>query len=271
MTKGEMKKYKQFTIESLTDACLVLSTLISGVIVNLEKYEEYAQETMELLEKTNGDYVDAKEYDDVNDKLLFRQREILRLVADCQSSSFSYKNLRPLLEKKQFLKKPLSQDMNQLLGELLDVRNWSFHNPQSMLVAEKEVANKSIPDCFKDMVTITPQLNPILIHKCERYDVMMLASLIVHAGTRIEQFGQILQNMKQDYQEMYDSIEPKSLPIINGVLTSDVQYQEVMYTESLKGFYSDVAQISMAIQKSKYDGTDQKYKEWTFPDPDRKK
>ena len=104
MTKGEMKKYKQFTIESLTDACLVLSTLISGVIVNLEKYEEYAQEAMELLEKTNGDYVDAKEYDDVNDKLLFRQREILRLVADCQSSSFSYKNLRPLLEKKQFLK-----------------------------------------------------------------------------------------------------------------------------------------------------------------------
>ncbi len=271
MAKGDMKKYKQFTIESLTDACFVLSTLISGVIVNLEKYEEYAHEAMELLEKTNGDYVDAKEYDDVNDKLLFRQREILRLVADCQNSSFSYKNLRPLLVNKKFLKRPLSQEINQLLSELLDVRNWSFHNPQSMLVAEREVANKSIPDCFKDMVKIMPQLNPILIHKCERYDVMMLASLIVHAETRIEQFDQILQTMKQDYQEMYDSIEPKSFHIINGVLTSDVQYQEVKYTEKLNSYFSDVSQISMAIQKSKYDGTDQKYNEWTIPNSDKEK
>lgn len=58
--------------------------------VNLEKYKEYASEAESLLESTQEEYVPAKEYDDVNDKLLYRQREILKFTADHQSSSFSY-------------------------------------------------------------------------------------------------------------------------------------------------------------------------------------
>ena len=271
MAKEDKKKYKQFTIDTLTDACLVLSTLISGVILNLEKYEEYAVEACELLKNVSGEYIAAKEYDDVNDKLLFRQRELLRLIADCQSSSFSYKSFRQILEKKKYLVEPLPQETSQLLNELLDVRNWTFHNAQSILVAEREVANKSIPDFLKGMVQITPQLNPIIINKCEKYETIMLYSLILHSQKRIEQFHQVLQTMKKDYQKMYDLIEPKQIPIVNGGLTSEVQYQEIPYTERLKGFTSDVAQVSMAIQKSKYDGTDQKYKEWVLPEIEQEK
>lgn len=29
-------------------------------------------------------------------------------------------------------------------------------------------------------------------------------------------------------------------------------------------YHSDIAQISMAIQKSKYDGTEEKYREWVI-------
>ena len=74
--------------------------LISGVVVNLEKYKEYATEAELLLEKTDGEYVPAKEYESVNDKLLFRQREILKLTADHQSSSFSYKEEMQWMSKR---------------------------------------------------------------------------------------------------------------------------------------------------------------------------
>ena len=134
MSGGTKQQFKQFTINSIQDACLALGMLISGVVVNLEKYKEYATEAELLLEKTDGEYVPAKEYESVNDKLLFRQREILKLTADHQSSSFSYIDLRKHLEKNKYLSSSLSQEVTDLLSEFLDIRNWSFHNPQSLMV-----------------------------------------------------------------------------------------------------------------------------------------
>lgn len=71
MSGGTKQQFKQFSITSAEDACLVLGMLISGMTVNLEKYKEYASEAESLLESTQEEYVPAKEYDDVNDKLLY--------------------------------------------------------------------------------------------------------------------------------------------------------------------------------------------------------
>lgn len=90
MSGGTKQQFKQFSITCAEDACLVLGMLISGISVNLEKYKEYASEAESLLESIQEEFVPAKEYDDVNDKLLYRQREILKFTADHQSSSFSY-------------------------------------------------------------------------------------------------------------------------------------------------------------------------------------
>ena len=38
---------------------------------------------------------------------------------------------------------PLSDDMTRVLNELLEIRNWTFHNPQSRMVAAKEIAEKN--------------------------------------------------------------------------------------------------------------------------------
>ena len=63
------KHYKRFSIESVHDACSVLGMLISNVTINLEKYEDYASEALDLLEKADAEYIDAKQYDAINDKL----------------------------------------------------------------------------------------------------------------------------------------------------------------------------------------------------------
>ena len=262
MSSGTKKQFKQFSIDSSQDACLALGMVISGVIINLEKYKEYADEAEILLENSDAEYIPAKVYDDINDKLLYRQREILKLSADHQSSSFSYIGLRKLYEKKGYLKTSLSGEMVTLLNEMLDVRNWTFHNPQSLMVAAKEAAEKGIPAELKGIAKIVPQLNPIIVQKIDKYELLMLASLTIHTQKRIEQFETVLNSMKSDYQEMFDSIEDKPLLMTAQGASSEVQYQDRFITSQFVGYQSDIAQISMAIQKSKYDGTDNVFNKW---------
>ena len=262
MSGGTKQQFKQFCISCAEDACLALGMLISGVSVNLDKYKEYASEAESLLESIQEEYVPAKEYDGVNDKLLYRQREILKFTADHQSSSFSYIDLRKILEKSKYISSPLSEEVAVILSELLDVRNWTFHNPQSLMVAAKEAAKKDIPDELKGLAQVTPQLNPVIIRKTNRYELIMLASLTIHAKKRIEQFEKVLKSMKADYQEIYDSIENKPFLMTAHGLSDRVQYLELNGTSGLSDYHSDIAQISMAIQKSRYDGTDEKFSEW---------
>ncbi|MEG1726069.1 MAG: hypothetical protein RR313_11810 [Anaerovoracaceae bacterium] len=262
MAAGSKQQYKQFTIDNIEDACLALGTLITNVIINLRRYKKYSAEVVELLKNADSEYIPSDAYEAVNDKLLYRQHEILKFTADHQSSSFSYIDLRKILEKRGFLKNQLSEDITRLLNELLDVRNWTFHNPQSLMVAAKEAMEKNIPEALKDIAKVTPQLNPIPIPVVDKYELLMLASLVIHTENRIEQFGSVLQAMKTDYQEMYDSIENKPFLLSQGGFSSAVQYIDRHSVSRLTDMSSDISQISMAIQKSKYDGTDEKFKEW---------
>jgi len=264
MSSGTKQHFKQFSIDSIQDACLALGSLISAVMVHYEKYKEYSNEADALLVASDSEYIDAKDYDNINDKLLYRQHEILKLIADHQSSSFSYKDLRKLLEKKGYLATPLSDKITEILNELLDVRNWTFHNPQSLMVAAREAAEKNIPSELKDVAKVVPQLNPVLILKVEKYELTMLASLTIHIGKRMEQFEAVLMSMKADYQEMYNAIEGKPLLVTTQGLSDKVQYLERNVISRLAGYQSDIAQISMAIQKAKYDGTAQVFDKWVL-------
>lgn len=257
------KTYKQFPVNTTEEGMQALASLISSVIVNLKKYKEYSLEVEELQKKysnlskvvTKEILIPAKEYDDINDKLLYRQREILKYLTDYQPSSFSYINLRDFLVKRKLLVRTLDEKTKQLLNELLDVRNWSFHNPQSMLVAAKESAIKRVPKELVDIVKIEPQLNPIIVDCITNYDLLMLATLVLHSQKRIEQFELILDNMKNDYTEMYEKIPNRQFHFVKGQLSNQVFYQELPRIDRLVSINSDMPQISMAIQKSKYDGT----------------
>ena len=48
MAKKSKKEFKQYTINNVQDACSVLGGLIARLIVQLEKYKEYAAEAEEL-------------------------------------------------------------------------------------------------------------------------------------------------------------------------------------------------------------------------------
>lgn len=260
---GTKEKFKQFTINCPEDSLVVLGSLIGGVITNLKKYKEYFEELSGLLKKycqsesssEEDILIPAKEYDDINDKLLFRQREIIKLMAEHQKASFSYNSIRPLLIKKGYIKHELDEDVKGLLSEFLDIRNWSFHNVQSRLVAYREAAEKRIPDEIKSMVKLTPQLNPVVITITKSYELIGLISLVIHVERRISEFELVLECMKKDYEEIYSELEYKPFLCSPQGFSNDVVYHELYTISRIDDVMSDVAQISMAIQKGKYDGT----------------
>lgn len=53
MSKGTKKQYKQFTINTVEDACLVLKSLIVPVIIDLEKFKMYSDEAEQILKQYN--------------------------------------------------------------------------------------------------------------------------------------------------------------------------------------------------------------------------
>lgn len=272
MAKQRKKNYKQFTIIKLEDGIIALGSLISGVAVNLKKYKEYGVEARNLLKKyedflknsSEEVLIPADEYDNINDKLLFRQREILKYVSDCQKSSFSYMDLRKHLVKNKHLSSALDDKVSAILNEFLDVRNWTFHNPQSMLVATSEVSKKRIPNEIKEFVKIQPQLNPLVISHTANYDILMLISLLLLVEKRTKQFEVILEKMKKDYNEMYQKIDNKPILIFGLPNSQNVVFYEEFITHRYDDFSNDISQVSMAIQKSKYDGSDEIYNQWVI-------
>ena len=245
------KQFKQYTINTLEDACLVLKSLIVPVIIDLDKYRRYAQEAENILLKYSAeDSISAEIYDSVHDKLLYQQRELLRFIADHQSSSFSYIDVRPIFEKKGYLKRALNESCRKTLNELLDIRNWSFHNAQSMMVADLKIAKKSIPPELENIAQIKPMLNPVVIRKTKSYSVSMLADFVRHNKTRLLQFESILTEMKEDYQEMYSSLPAENLIMTSIGLSDKVQYvDQDVYDVNPKSAGSDIASLSMGIQK----------------------
>lgn len=252
---------------------VVLGSLIVNVIANSDKYKEYYEEAKCLLDEYGKRFdegtkheilIPAAEYDNINDKLLYRQREILKYLADHQDSSFSYIDVRKKIRNRGYLNAELTTELNKMLNELLDVRNWTFHNAQSMLVATMENAQRKTPDWLKSMVTIQPQVNPVVIPRITHYDILVLVSLVIHAENRIKQFDAILEAMKNDYSEMYRALPHPSYQLFDGELRQEVIYADRQIVSRLIDESSEVTQLSMGIQKSKYDGSEESFKKWTL-------
>lgn len=280
MDKMNPRDLKRFEIKSQEEAMMVLGTLIAQVKENLEKYTMYQDELEKLIAKyepLNDDketLISAKEYDDINDKLLFRQREMLKFCSDQQKDSFAYIELRPTFIKKGFLKSTLNTTVSEILNNFRDIRNWTFHNTQSAYTASREVAFKGMPEELKKIATPIPQINPLLLPKTVSYDFLYVISSSIHAEKIKNDFTLILQAMISDYKEMFAELKNRPFLIPGG---DSLQVIEKKVTHRLMDHITDSTQISMAIQKSKYSGTQEDFDKYAIfsskekkEDPDAK-
>lgn len=269
--------YKIYPVKTNENALEILGDLIINVINNLNLHLKYHEELRELAIKyfNKADEVEREsrnitiptdEYLNIKDKLLYRQMKLLLILADEQKTSFSYKNFRKFLKDKGFLTDNLPEKISNHLNELLKLRNWTFHNTQSNYTAKQEVAQKEAPP-FCEVRHI---FNPLILLKYSYIDIKELMSYDNVLEYRENIYTSILEYMKKDYESIYKLIpEYKSgyelifTPGGPKTIKKDgpVQYiiKNIDGTKDFMGLSSKAVQLSMAIQKSQYDGSDEKY------------
>lgn len=132
------------------------------------------------------------------------------------------------------------------------------------MVAYKEAKEKNLPDYLKGKIKKTDMLNPVITNIIDKFEIEVLLSLTHHARFKIEQFEKVLTSMKNDYEIMYNSLENIPYNVTSSGISKKVEYIKRPVISKLTDIGSDVTQISMAIQKSKYDGTDESFNKWVI-------
>ena len=158
-------KYKEYSIKTLEDALRVFYDLIINVTSHLIKYEEYSKELEDFIcdcLSNKKDIVGAKQFENFDDKIKYRQMMLLKYIADEQKNSFSYKNLRKVLKEKKWIDYELEEDVGEILNSLLLLRNTIFHNTHSIFSAVDEVNKKGIPSKLEKILTPSFMPNPVV-------------------------------------------------------------------------------------------------------------
>lgn len=245
------KNYKNLNFNKKEDYLFALYVLIGHVYKLLKRYNRYQNDFVAFLNPilySDEEYVDTEICEEWQDKFLSVSRELIKHFVDDVKTGFSYIMFRKMVNKTEYKLKPLDKSLEKELEELRDVRNWSFHLAQSDFVAMKEVFYKKIPKEFHSYVEYS--FSPIRVSISKKTNKMHLASLFVHNERRIEIFQRLFNRMHADFEEL---------------LGMSAEIVEI--NEKPLEFLDDscaAMQLSMAMQKRKYDGSDEAFEKITL-------
>lgn len=248
------KDYKQFNFNSKEDYLYVFYNLITQAYQLLLRYEKYQfglEKDLLLLEEQKAIYINEGIYSEWHDKVLAVSRGLITLFVDDASGGISYVKIRKMLDKTTYKLDSLDVSIQKELDELRDVRNWSYHLPQTNFVAMKEVLYKNVPEDIRKCMTYS--FNPIKVSIVEECNIQMVESLYLHNRRRIEVFDKLLGCMITDFEKLLGEkvsiieIPEKPLELIGDSLAA--------------------VQLSMAMNRRKYDGKNETYEKLTFQKP----
>lgn len=252
------KALKVFSLDSKEKFTRYLNALIHEVYIQLKKYEQYKEELSVIImahidfDENNKivDYrdIDSNVYESIDDKLHNISMNLIKKIGDCSNGSYSYFKYRKLIEKNKLSLSysKLSDEVRDYLKEINDLRNWMFHNPESILNADLEMYKANIPKEFRDYIQVKLIENPIKVVSYELYSLKWAISLELHHEKRLDMFQKIFNSMKKDYE----------LLIGERLIIQENR----AYKRELLDYSSEVVQLSMAIQKKKYKGDEKQLK-----------
>lgn len=245
---GKGKNYKNLNFNCKEDYLYAGNILIVRTYMNLKRYKRYRDELEKVLDKlreNNTMYIGMDEYEEWEDKQKNVSHNLLTCFVDDTSTGFSYVMLRRYLSRSEYAKliKPLNEELEGYLKELRDVRNWTFHFAQSDFVAMKEVVYHGVREEFRQCITF--RANPIVAGLPKLVNAAYMESLYLHMSHRIKIFEKLFDSMIQDYQDLLG----EKVQVVEA-LESPLEYGGTSFM---------TAQLSMAMQKKKYDGTPESF------------
>ena len=243
------RNYKNINFNCKDDYLSALYSLISLTVQDLNRYKKYNSNLLAYLISLgeNDKYIPNEVFEEWEDKIQNRSRSLLMDFVDEASTGFSYVMFRKIIKKTEYKLNDLDEGVEAHLRELRDVRNWSFHLAQSNFVACREMFMKSVTPEFQKYVMY--QFNPIKIEKNISASVLLLWSLFYHTEKRIEIYDELFGCMIADMETL---------------LGEKLNFIEVVNPRvEFWGNGTALAQLSMAMQKKKYDGSDESYEKIT--------
>lgn len=270
------KNLKQFTMEKKEDYLFVLEDLYINVYCNLKKYRRYNDELLDICMSNvhlkddkivSENLIPIDIYEDINDRIGNISKKLILYISDDSSDSMSYRMFRRIFNKTNNLDLKLEDDkiLDGQLQELLNLRNWIFHNPQSRLVSMKEVYKNEKERIEKEYLNNFPEEIRGFLKPHKDYGIInipfpqyckleYLVSLYLETDRRIIIYEDILNKMKLDYSKILG----KEVTVIESIDKNPIK---------LKDSHLAITNLSMAIQKRKYKGDNEElYNEVTLKD-----
>lgn len=252
MSKG--RNYKNFPFNKKEDYLYAGNILIVRTYRALKKYKYYHGKLGEELERmiTNKiEYIDTSYYEEWEDKQKNVSHNLLTCFIDDTSTGFSYVMFRKLVNRSEYkdVLHELDAETKEYLEELRDVRNWTFHFAQSDFVAIKEVIYKGVNEELQQYITFRG--TPIVIDFPQLVSGKFMESLFLHMSKRIRVFDKLFDCMLMDYQNLLG----QEVKIVEA-MASPIEYGGPDFM---------TAQLSMAMQKKRYDGTKESFERVISP------
>lgn len=237
---GDFKIYK---LEKKEDYILYLRELIILVHKNMMTYKMYLEKLEEYINKNEYDkkpesLIRPEIYFENQDKINNTSSYLLNLFADDTGIAMSYKKFRRYANKNKIRKLQLGLDkldneINDIIMQFNNLRNWSLHVPESLVTAQLEIAKKhNLEECFMN------DYSTISIPEFRYYEAAWLVDLLKENKDLYSGCSKIFQQMKRDYSK----------------LTGSSMRIEKKYYDSRSIKDMDIPKISFEIQKGSYKG-----------------
>lgn len=235
------KNYKQFQMNTIDDYVIVFRFLIGDAYTAIEKFKKtLAKEKIRLkkLKEQNIKIMGELEYSEIKNNILNYQKNLLKIFIDQQKSSYSYKSVRERIKKQKLINlEEFSQEINEKINELVNIRNLVSHNPQGDIHSRLMAVKNSVPkELQKYVIPNTSSYLQITLN--EFVDVEFYESMINHFEKRLNFFIELFDLMKKDFF------------VIKG---EEIKIEVVYIDEPFSFFHPEVeaANILFDIQKRK--------------------
>lgn len=233
---------KIYKLDKKEDYIVYLRHLIILAHKNMMVYKMY----LNKLEK----YINQNEYDkkpeslirpevyfENQDKINNTSSYLLNLFADDTGIAMSYKKFRRCANKKikklQLGLDELDDEINNIIMQFNNLRNWSLHVPESLVTAQLEIVKKhKLEDYFMN------DYSTISIPEYIYYEAAWLVDLLKENKELYSGCSKIFQQMKRDYSKLTGS----SMRI-------EKKYYDIRPINDM-----DIPKISFEIQKNSYKG-----------------
>lgn len=237
------KNLKIYKFETKEDYILYLRELIILAHKHMKNYKRYLENLEKYIKKNEYDkkpeaLIKPEVYFENQDKINNTSTYLFNLFADDTAIAMSYKKFRRYANSKKT--KELQLGLDELSDEIQDIimqfnnlRNWSSHVPESLITAHLEIIKKhDLENRFMS------NYSTIGIPEFSAYEAAWLVDLLRENKNVYSGCSKIFQQMKRDYSKLTGSsmrIELKVFPI-----------------RPIKDM--DVPKISFEIQKNSYEG-----------------